>query len=638
LSAAILATALLAAPTLALASATSPGLWITDDGVSPDPGGQRLYKIATDGTRDASVGFPITGAFGISRSDSGIGVDNTNGTLWLAGEKSATFGTPGGVVNWTTSGSALSGISESVYGGQGTEGVDVDLWAHDGTLWVVDDPDPGFQAKVFHVDRSGGVIASYNALQAFTSGPSQQEIAVDPTDGTLWVTDNVANRIFHFARPGPTDAQLAELSRINPVGTGNFGNGTPGVDRLTDALQGVSVDPRDGTLWVTARKTTTFAHGKIYHITRLGVALASFLTINAYGGENPTGAAFACLTCAPHINVSPQAIDFGTVASGSSATAQVTIANSGTDVLRVSSLALSGSADFTLGAAAPATPFEVAVGGSVQVPVVYTPSGQNTDTGNLAIASNDPNQATVTVSLAGREPAPQPTVDLGAARPYTLLGLEGVKLSFSNSKSGVAGDVAMGPGGVQNFADGFITGRFFVDPTANNTKSNNVVIGGGTVITDLSQAVRDARSAASTAAGLPATRTYKEFKNTSTVAADAGRLNVFSVGKVDLKSGDTLTISGTSSTDVVVNVSGDLKLSGGAGIKLAGGLLASHVFVNVLGTGGDVALSGGSNLAGQVLAADRKVAMSGASIVNGKVIAGRDIALTGGSQVKAATP
>ena len=213
-------------------------------------------------------------------------------------------------------------------------------------------------------------------------------------------------------------------------------------------------------------------------------------------------------------------------------------------------------------------------------------------------------------------------------------GLEGVKVSLSNAKSGVAGDAGLGPRGIQNFADGFITGKLYVDPTATNTKSNNVVVGGGTVRTSLAQAVGDARTAASTMAGLPTTRTLPDLKGATTIQAAPG-LNVLRVANVDLGAGKTVVLAGDATSVVVLNVTGTFKLAGGA-IRVQGGLVPSRVRINVVGTGADVALSGGGTVDGEVLATARKAALSGASIVNGLLIAGGNIALSGGSQVRSA--
>jgi bilirubin oxidase len=226
-----------------------------------------------------------------------------------------------------------------------------------------------------------------------------------------------------------------------------------------------------------------------------------------------------------------------------------------------------------------------------------------------------------------------PAVNLGAALGYALLAMTGVKVSFSNSKSGVVGDMGLGPNGAQNFADGFITGSYFVDPTANNGKSNNVVITGGTVARALSQAASDAYAAANQATALATTQpAIAKIDNNATISGSLP-LNVVQVGYVDLKS-TTLTIQGGADSEFVIQVPGKFKFSGGARVVLAGGVLPSRVLFNVMGSGEDVALSGASTVAGTVLARQRKVSMSGASAVTGTVIAGGDVALTGGSVIR----
>ena len=163
-----------------------------------------------------------------------------------------------------------------------------------------------------------------------------------------------------------------------------------------------------------------------------------------------------------------------------------------------------------------------------------------------------------------------PSVNLGAALGYPLLGLTGVKISMSNSKSGVVGNVGLGPNGEQNFADGFITGTYFVDPTAKNSKSNNVVITGGTVARGLTQAVADALAASTQAALLLPTQVFGTIKKSQTIVGGNG-LNVIQIDSIDLKDG-ALTLSGGAGAEFIINIfdKGKLKLSGGSKIQLAG--------------------------------------------------------------------
>ncbi|MBI5684478.1 MAG: choice-of-anchor D domain-containing protein [Verrucomicrobia bacterium] len=106
------------------------------------------------------------------------------------------------------------------------------------------------------------------------------------------------------------------------------------------------------------------------------------------------------------VAASPSTLSFGAVLVGQSSTLMVTIANSGNASGTVSSIAKSGSADFTLGTGAPATPFTVAAGSSVTVPVVYRPAAAGADSGTLTITSNNPTTPVATIALSGSGNAP----------------------------------------------------------------------------------------------------------------------------------------------------------------------------------------------------------------------------------------
>lgn len=102
-----------------------------------------------------------------------------------------------------------------------------------------------------------------------------------------------------------------------------------------------------------------------------------------------------------HLNAAPSPVNFGNVAVGGNATLNVTLSNSGTMPCTVSGLAKLGSADFSIGGAAPLPPFDVNAGSPINVPVVYTPSGVGADAGTLAVTSNDPVNPILNVGLNG---------------------------------------------------------------------------------------------------------------------------------------------------------------------------------------------------------------------------------------------
>ncbi len=98
-----------------------------------------------------------------------------------------------------------------------------------------------------------------------------------------------------------------------------------------------------------------------------------------------------------NIAVAPTTLAFGDVTVGNVPILTTTVSNSGTAAC-TGTLALTGSNDFAT--TAPAI-FSVAPGGSQSIPVSYTPGTTGADTGNLAVSSNDLNNAIISVSLTG---------------------------------------------------------------------------------------------------------------------------------------------------------------------------------------------------------------------------------------------
>ena len=113
----------------------------------------------------------------------------------------------------------------------------------------------------------------------------------------------------------------------------------------------------------------------------------------------------------PAVVLSPDSVDFGTVTVGSSASRTASIQNTGTGPLSVTGISLcSGtSPEF---AWSPSAPLTVAAGQSTTLTVTYRPTGAATDTGCIAIATNDPAKPVVNLQVtgAGSQP-PVPSVD-----------------------------------------------------------------------------------------------------------------------------------------------------------------------------------------------------------------------------------
>ena len=101
---------------------------------------------------------------------------------------------------------------------------------------------------------------------------SPQSITVDPFDGTLWITDNRTDLIYHLSTEGKLIAALP--TELFDAGATN--------------IQGISVDEANGTLWATDRDSA-----RVYNISRSGKLLSSFESTSFDpNAQNPTGIAF----------------------------------------------------------------------------------------------------------------------------------------------------------------------------------------------------------------------------------------------------------------------------------------------------------------------------------------------------------
>ena len=105
---------------------------------------------------------------------------------------------------------------------------------------------------------------------------------------------------------------------------------------------------------------------------------------------------------APVIQVSPASLNFGTVALGQSSQRSITIANTGTAPLSVTSVTLSNPR-FT---AATSLPVAIAPGATREFFVTFLPTTATAETGTLTLGSNDPATPRLTVALVGSGAAP----------------------------------------------------------------------------------------------------------------------------------------------------------------------------------------------------------------------------------------
>jgi len=90
------------------------------------------------------------------------------------------------------------------------------------------------------------------------------------------------------------------------------------------------------------------------------------------------------------------------------------------------------------------------------------------------------------------------------------------------------------------------------------------------------------------------------------------------------KTGAILTLSGSSNSTFIFNISGDFLVGGGAKILLTGGITASDVIFNLVGCTSYGSVTGDALVNGTILATNGSVTLSGHDTqVNGQIIAGK---------------
>ncbi|AMQ90270.1 choice-of-anchor D domain-containing protein [Marinobacter sp. LQ44] len=185
------------------------------------------------------------------------------------------------------------------------------------------------------------------------------------------------------------------------------------------------------------------------------------LTIESTDADNPavdvalTGRGVLAPT--PEIGVNPDAVDLGRIQLGQSASAEVTISNSGNEVLLIDSIALEGAsaADFVQ----TNNCTTIAANESCTVELSYTANAVGVSNANLVIRSDDPETPEVSVPVSAE------AFEQTGSKLELLLGLEGS--TFIKSSGGTLplnGSIAT----LLDLAAGTFEADLELDPTYGN--------------------------------------------------------------------------------------------------------------------------------------------------------------------------
>jgi len=236
-----------------------------------------------------------------------------------------------------------------------------------------------------------------------------------------------------------------------------------------------------------------------------------------------------------------------------------------------------------------------------------------------------------------------PYINVGRASLFTVLSY-GDLSQYDNTVTGpslIRGNVGIGGNGNFSMSDGDLYGDLYIHTGGTATFSGPANHHGYHTFTNadtpINNALQDAWSLSAKAASEFATTNYTVTQGSFNGATENGNKNVtlFSTGRVVLNlqdfvmTGGTFTLQGTAATTYIINVSRNFSLNN-ASISLSG-IMSSQVLFNIKGTGSQVSLNQGTSMGGILLAAQRKVVLSGGKI-SGRLIANQ-VAITSGGQV-----
>ena len=231
--------------------------------------------------------------------------------------------------------------------------------------------------------------------------------------GSDGATPTVVNLSATAVAPTPQISFSSPSMQFGTVGVGATSNlsltiSNTGTADLT--LSVVSVTGAEfGVNGITTPKTITAGQtvlaGLSFHPTTSGTATGA-LTITSNDPTNPTttvalGGAGSAATFG-QLQANPTSLAFGNVNAGSSVTKQISLSNTGTAAVQISSIAASG-AGFSVNGIT--TPFALPATATALLNVVFAPTTGGNISGNVAITS-DATNSPLTISLAGASAQP----------------------------------------------------------------------------------------------------------------------------------------------------------------------------------------------------------------------------------------
>lgn len=238
----------------------------------------------------------------------------------------------------------------------------------------------------------GSTDDEYNVVVAVHPGSGEVYLAGETYKSDFPGTAGGADEVFSW-RP---DAFAARLSPdLTTLHQATYYGGDD-----ADSCGDVAIHPTTGEVYLAGTTITLALQGVAGGAQELPTGLQDVFLVRL----DPS---LAAEVSEPDIHVVPASHDFGDAEPGTTSSAvEVSIANEGQALLQVASVALSDATQFALDLAGGASPCGVAdpdlgPGASCTVTVAFAPADEGDHTADLSVTSNDPDEPTVSVALAG---------------------------------------------------------------------------------------------------------------------------------------------------------------------------------------------------------------------------------------------
>jgi|GEM_PF-2040283 len=254
------------------------------------------------------------------------------------------------------------------------------------------DFDPSDGVGFNQIDFDGAAVHEIGHLLGFTSNVGQKELDMNATvRTTVW-------DVFRF-RPGVNLSTFSTAQRILSSGDPQiYFDGGAELALSTGRPNGQGGDGKQASHWKADELTGVYIGIMEPSIAR---GVRDLLTDNDLRVIDVVGYQLRTVAdqpgTAPVINT-PAIIDFGVVAANTAVNRLLTVRNTGTAVLNITSVN-SPSSNFSVTAIS--NTFAVAPGGQETIVVRLNPTASGTPTGAISIASNDPANSVVSIPVRG---------------------------------------------------------------------------------------------------------------------------------------------------------------------------------------------------------------------------------------------